>query len=130
MTKKKANKRAGGNKPGSKKSAPKPPAAVPAPKRPAEQEPPAIPEDSRLQRNGDELYARVVRCCPNERMVIVCPYLDGFTSGRMVLPKSGGARTEYINGQPIRRKHSMAQRGKKLWVRLIDEKQKIYEYVS
>jgi len=89
-------------------------------------------EDNRVVRNEDELYARVVRLTNNPRYVIVCPYVDGFGSGRMVLPRRGKGRKVFEkdgHGKLIEKTKPSAfsKMGKKLWVKYVSEG--LYEYV-
>jgi len=99
---------------------------------------PKVKEDNRLMReteNGMELYARIVQLPRNKkRYVIVCPYIDGFSPGRMVLPKRGRERKSFVKTddgwKEVTIPGKFAKRGAKFWVRQVSEEEGLYEYIK
>jgi len=106
-------------------------------------EPTAEPEekkpelDPRLIREIDgglEFYVRIVQMSINSRYVIVCPYIDGFGPGPMVVPKRGRERTvmEMTNEGPKPKiiKGKFSKKGAKFWARLVDTERPLYKFVK
>lgn len=94
-------------------------------------------QDSRLIRdteNGVELYAKIVQLSKNKRYVIVCPFVDGFSPGRMVVPKRGQNRKVMVKTDDGWIEKAVpgkfTKRGNKFWVRLVDAEQGLYEFVK
>jgi len=103
--------------------------------QPPENKPAEI--DQRLMREtekGIELYARIVQMAKNKRYVIVCPYLDGFAPGRMVVPKRGRTRKVFVQGENGLEEKiipgKFSKRGAKFWVRPVGEVEGLYEFVK
>ncbi len=92
--------------------------------------------DERLMREGEkgtELYARIVQMPKNKRYVVVCPYLDGFLPGRMVVPKRGRERKVFVQTDDGLKEKTIegkfSKRGAKFWVRPVGEDKGLYEFV-
>jgi len=94
-------------------------------------------QDNRLMRDGEngvELYARIVQLPKNNRVVIVCPYMDGWLPGRMVVPKRGRERKIFEQTKDGLKEKTIpgkfSKRGAKLWVRPVGEEKGLYEFVK